>query len=241
MALLLTRPKEDSEPLARELAGYGFDCLVEPLLFVQTQTRTLLDLDGAQGLLVTSANGIRAFADRSERRDLTVYAVGDASAREAEMLGFASIQSASGDVDTLTKLVVDRADPDKGVLVHVAGTKLAGDLGGQLSEAGYTYRRAVLYAARKATGFTTETRAALESGRINGVLLYSPRTAETFAELIRKAHLEGACRHITAFCLSEAVRNKLVGLDWQSVRVADEPTQAALIDNLLEYQKKNRT
>lgn len=239
MTLLLTRPKEDSDPLAEDLAGHGLDCLIEPLLFVQTQTHTLLDLNGAQALLVTSANGIRAFAERSGERTLPVYTVGDASAREATKLGFPDVYSAGGDVESLADLVKSKVNPKAGALVHVAGTKLAGDLGGALSDAGYDYRRAILYAARKAMGFTMEARTALENGNIKGVLLYSPRTAQTFRELINKAKLNEKTGNMTAYCLSEAVKNNLTGFRWKEICVAAEPTQQALIASLLENQKKN--
>jgi len=83
MRVLITRPREDAAPLAARLAAKGIDSLIEPLLLIHLLPGAPLDLAGLQGLLVTSANGVRAFAARQPDRDIPVYAVGDASARAA--------------------------------------------------------------------------------------------------------------------------------------------------------------
>lgn len=104
MRALVTRPKEDSEGVAHALAQRGLEVMVEPLLDIAPVEGARLDLDGAQGILVTSANGIRALARLHPGRDLTVWAVGDASARAAREMGFTQIESAGGDVDTLLRI-----------------------------------------------------------------------------------------------------------------------------------------
>ena len=148
MHVLITRPREDAATLAETLRVAGVESTTEPLLEITYLDGPLPDLAPVQGLLITSANGIRAFARASDNRDLLIWAVGDASARMATELGFADVRSASGDVDALAKLVSEQADPAAGALLHVAGTRLAGDLAGRMEDAGFSYRRCVLYEAR---------------------------------------------------------------------------------------------
>lgn len=233
MRVMITRPREDAEPLAALLAEHGIDSLIEPLLAVTFVEGAEPDLDGVQGLLVTSANGIRAFAACSERRNLAVYAVGDASARAARDAGFMDVASAYGDVDALAALVRDRVDPAAGALLHAAGTHVAGNLGGRLADAGYDYRRAVLYETRPAVAFSDAAVEALEAGEIHGVLIYSPRTAAAFAGLVWDAGLDGTLAAMTAYCLSDAVAERIQALPWHAVRVAAVPEQAALVDEVL--------
>jgi len=232
MRLLLTRPREDSAELADALANIGVTALMEPLLRIEFVDAPPPGLSGVQALLVTSANGVRAFAKVSPERDIPVYAVGDTSARAARDLGFAQVESASGDVEALAALVCDRLEPADGDLLHVAGSRLAGDLAGSLQKSGFGYRRAVLYAAEKTMQLSDAAQRAVETGELDGVVLYSPRTADGLVGLLRAAGLAGKCKHMTAFCLSGAVADKAGALNWQNMVVADSPDQAALIETI---------
>ena len=232
MRVLITRPIEDAKPLADALAERKIDVLIEPLLEVTPLDDAEIDLEGVQALLFTSANGVRAFAGLNPRRDLTALTVGDGSAEAARRAGFARVESAKGDVEALAALVVDRLKPDDGILFHAAGTVTAGDLKARLEGLGYQVRRAQLYDARIATALSPETRANLTLGGIDAVLLFSPRTARTFAELWRAAGSPGL-GDIQALCLSAAVVREIDTLGWAAVEIADRPdlpSMLALVD-----------
>ena len=237
MRLLITRPAEDAAPLAAELERRGHQATLEPMLGIRPQPDAPLDLDGAQAILLTSANGARALSDRSVGRDLPVFAVGDATARAAREAGFTQVESADGDVEALADLVIKRLDPADGRLVHVAGSAVAGDLAGRLQAGGFVVERAVLYAAEPVTALSDACRDNLRAGAYDGVLFFSPRSARAFARLARMAGCEDACRALTGFFLSEAVADA-GDLPWRARHIAAEPTQAALlavIDNMDEY------
>ncbi|MAF94397.1 MAG: uroporphyrinogen III synthase [Rhodospirillaceae bacterium] len=229
MRLLITRPREDAEPLAALLRQRGIETALEPLMSIVDSCTPDPGLSGVQALLITSANGIRAFARRVAERGIAVCAVGDASARAAGDLGFGDVASASGDVEALAAMVKADRDPNAGALLHVAGTDVAGDLSGLLEAAGFEVRRAFLYEARAAGALSAETRDAMEAGTLDGVLLFSPRTAALFAELATGAGLSESCRDLIAYCLSPAVAEKARALAWRDVVVAAEPNQEALL------------
>lgn len=229
MRLLITRPEDDARPMAAALAGRGIDSLIEPLLAIELLEGPALDVDGVQALLITSANGARAAARRTARRDVRVFAVGDASARAARDAGFADVRSAGGDVADLARLVAAEASPAAGALVHVAGSHVAGDLAGMLEGAGFIYRRVVLYAARPAESLSDAAHTALAGATLDGVLFFSPRTAATFVSLVEAAALSSACARLTAYCLSQAVAERVAPLAWAGVVVAARPEQAALL------------
>src|ERR1700761_2440428 len=111
MRALITRPQEDAADLAAALHARGIEPLVEPLLQIKPVSGASVDLDQVQALLFTSANGVRAFAALSDRRDLPTFTVGDKSAEAARSLGFSQIESAGGDVNALASLVGDRLQP----------------------------------------------------------------------------------------------------------------------------------
>lgn len=236
MRILVTRPAEDGEAFAHDLRQHGIETLLDPLLTIELLDGPPPALDGVQAVLATSANGIRAFAARETRRTIPVYAVGAASAACARALGFDPVISAAGDVTALARLVSERLDPKAGAVLHVAGSHLAGDLAGALERAGFVYRRAVLYEAHTASALAPETSAALQAGTIDGVALFSPRTAKTFAALVSAAGLTDRLRAVTAFCLSAAVATAARGLAWRAIAVAAQPDKDALVATIAAAQ-----
>lgn len=229
MRVLVTRPKEDAAALVEALRARGHEALCEPLLAIRERNDARPDLTGVQALVFTSANGVRAFARASKRRDLPVLAVGPASAAAAGDAGFAKVESADGDTAALAALVRARLDPAAGALYHGAGSRTAGDLAGDLHRAGFDLRREVLYDAVPAEALSDATRRALETGEVAAASFFSPRTAGTFARLVRAAGLEGRLRATIALCLSEAVAEALRDLPWKDVRISVRPTQEALV------------
>ena len=230
--LIITRPLEDAEILARELETIDVDSLITPLLSIDLFDSPLPSTVGVQALLVTSANGVRAFEKNSKERCIPVFAVGDASAKVASERGFKHIESASGDVQDLAELVCQKLDNTAGSLLHVAGTSLAGDLSSMLSKKGFQYSRIQLYQAIKAVSLSKDCVACINKSEIDGVVLYSPRTAKTFVDLMIKAGLVEKTKQLIAFCLSHAVAKKISKFDWAKIEVASTPDQKAVIESV---------
>lgn len=232
--ILITRPRIDAEPLAAVLAAHGIDSLIEPLMRAEVIADTRLDLGGVQAVVATSANGVRAFATREPRRDLPLYAVGEATAAAARAAGFDDVAAAAGDVDALAAMIIDRLDPARGALLHAAGTVSAGDLAGALTRAGFACRRVVLYRMEPAATLSATARQALGDGAIAGIALYSPRTATIFADLLAAADLEAACPRLSAYCFSAAVASRIVHLPWAGCATAARPDQASMVAMIVD-------
>jgi uroporphyrinogen-III synthase len=230
---LVTRPAADAAPLARALSSRGVEAVLAPMLEIlpaADAARRIADaLIGAQALLFTSANGARAFAAASARRELPVFAVGDASAAAARLAEFRNVASAGGNVGDLAALVAARLAPQQGALVHVAGSDVAGDLAGALGAQGFTVRRAVVYEARAADSLPPEALALLAAGEPALALFFSPRTAAAFVRLAAAAGAGPSCRALTALALSPPVAAALGDLAWRRIEVARAPTQQALL------------
>ncbi len=214
------------------LRARGHDPLVAPLLRVRFHDGHALHLEGVQAILATSANGVRAFARRTSRRDFPVFAVGSQTAEAARDAGFTEIRNADGNAETLGAAVRGWAKPQDGTLLHAAGAQAEGRLAGLLRSAGFSVRTEVLYDVPAAEDFPNAARAALEAGALDAVLLYSARSAEAFAACAAKAGLQAACARLLACCISEAAAKPLAGLAFKAVRIAARPNQSALLDGL---------
>jgi len=233
MKALVTRPREDAAGLIAALTARGIEPLLEPLLTIalapDAPATLATALPGAQAVLFTSANGVRAFASASSQRDLPAFAVGDATARAAQAAGFRQVGSAGGDVRALAALAAQRLDRTAGPLIHAAASAVAGDLAGDLTRAGFTVRRLRLYEAVAATRLSVESRDAIAGGAVACAIFFSPRTAETFVTLARAAGIGSHAETIAAIVLSPAVAAALDPLTWRRIEIAAAPNETALL------------
>ncbi|MCY3671143.1 MAG: uroporphyrinogen-III synthase, partial [Alphaproteobacteria bacterium] len=151
--------------------------------------------------------------------------------------GFRRVESAAGDGEALARLAAARCERSAGPLLHASGEAVAGDLAGDLAEAGFRVRREVLYRARAAEAFSPALMEELGAGGLCIALFFSPRSAAVFAKLARRSGVEESCRSVHACVLSEAVGRALEGVAWREVRVAGRPDHEAMmaeVDRILE-------
>lgn len=229
MHLLITRPHEDAVAIAEILRARGHVPIIAPLMEVEVREGPAIALDGVQALLATSANGVRALARRAERRDVPVYAVGPQTAEAAQSAGFKTVHSAEGDSLMLVEFVGAHLDPAKGQLLHAAGAETVGRLRQALQAKGFAVETTVLYDAVPVAALPENALATLQDGTLGGVLLFSPRSAKTFATLTTEAKLAASCAKLEAYCISAATASALTPLDFARVSVAGAPNQDAMI------------
>ena len=232
MRVLVTRPAEDAGPLAEALEARGFEPVLEPLLEIRFLAGAALDLAGVQALAFTSANGVRALVNSAPGANDSghrVFAVGAATAKAASDAGFEDVISADGDVAALAEVIIAECPPQGGAVLHVAGTRRAGDLVAALEDAGIEAQRVVLYEAVAARSLSESLRHGIAAGEIGTVLIFSPRTAALFVNLMTDAGLAAHAHGMVLVALSPAVVEAASALSWGAVRIADKPDGDALL------------
>ncbi len=229
MRLLITRPLEDAQTFALLLRAEGHDPIVAPMMEVRFHQGPQIPLKAYQAILVTSANGVRALAKRTDKRDIPVYAVGPQTAEAAQNAGFATVRNAEGDAIALADAVTGWTTPDAGALLHAAGAETAGRLRQNLQARGFTVESPVLYDAVPVTSLPEAAVNSLADGTLDGVLLFSPRSAKTFTGLVAESKLDQACARLTAYCISAATVSALGTMAFDHVAVAGEPNQNAML------------
>lgn len=236
MRLLITRPKNDAERFAAIVTARGHSAVVAPMMETHFRDGAPLDLSAVQAILATSANGVRALIHRTPRRDIAVYAVGPQTAEVARGAGFHPVESAEGDANALADLVAARLDAAGGTLFHPAGAETAGRLRQNLQARGFTVQTTVLYEAVPVDALPDTARDALAAGTLDGVLLFSPRSAKIFAALVAAAGLSEACARLDAYCISAATASALGTLAFARIAVAGAPNQESIL-TLLPAQR----
>lgn len=235
MRILITRPKTDAGEFRARLEALGHQVMAEPLMDIVALPIEKSALEGAQGLIATSRNGLRALAASDALPavlDRPLFAVGAATAEQARSMGFRHVVAGPGTGRELVPIIAGAAGAQNGPLVHVAGEVVAYDLAAPLGAHGLDVRKITAYRAVAATHLSTETHAALRAGTIETVILMSPRTAAIFAQLAGTTELKETARRLTYLCLSAGVAEKLAPLAPRHVVIASEPDTQAILEAL---------
>lgn len=230
MRILISRPQEDAARLAELLRARGHEPLCASLLSVRFFDGPEPNLTGVSAVVATSANGVRAFAQRTDERKLRVFAVGPQTADAARKAGFEEVECADGDASTLAEAVLGWVKPEEGVLLHAASADNEGQLKTLLAEEGYAVDVMVLYEVVAVHKLPEVAREALVHHALDAAVVFSPRSAMALRDCILRAGLAEACKEIAAVCISAATAHALEPLVFRQVLVADRPNQAAMLD-----------
>jgi uroporphyrinogen-III synthase len=229
--LLVTRPLPDAERTAAALRTNGHAVTIAPLLHIETLADAELGAGPWAAILVTSANTARAIAGHkriAELRALPVLAVGERSAAAMRSAGFTHLSSAEGAASDLTRSVAERLKHGE-PLLYLAGADRSADIAADLAAQNFLVRTVVVYRAIQADVLPEAAAEALKGG-IGGVVHFSRRSAEAYVKVTRSAGLsEPAVKKPAHFCLSAQVAEPLVKAGAGDIRIAQEPTEPALL------------
>ncbi|MEM7429587.1 MAG: uroporphyrinogen-III synthase [Pseudomonadota bacterium] len=237
MHLIVTRPAEDAECLITRLAARGHNALGAPMVSIAFLENVSIPRGDWQAVLVTSANGIRALQKNDGFQnllDVPVLTVGPASSAAAQNAGFRRVESANGDLSALTALARETLSPANGPLLYPSGIRISGDLQCQMEQSGFACTRVPLYAAIAAQTLPMAAANLIRSGAASGVLLYSPRTAKTWANCVEAGKLSPGLQDTVHWCLSAAVgaalSNAWPGRAVPPLAIPPEPNETSMIE-----------
>ena len=226
MRIVVTRPEEDAGPLRAKLEALGHEVILAPLLVIVPRVDVRIETLPYQAAVATSANAIRSLTGHVEVKSLRILTVGPQSLSAARQAGFTHAEAHGGDVNGLARHMRQTMRTGDGPIVYLSGAETSGDLAGQLTTAGFDWRRVVLYDAVAATGLG-QAATALTSA--DAVMLYSPRTARIWCGLVAEA----AAPHY--LCLSGNVAVVLPAT-WKS-HIAAAPEESAMLALLEQIQR----
>jgi uroporphyrinogen-III synthase len=230
--VLVTRPEPGAARTARRLEELGFTPVVLPLF----ETRSLfVDRgaipEGCGAVAVTSANAIlhaptELIANLASTR---CFAVGGGTAAAARAAGFLAVVEGPGDAEGLARTIIAEAATDTTVL-YLCGHVRRPDFERLLASAGIAVRAVETYTTAR-TDDAANTAEALREP-IDAVLLHSVTAAQAFAEMTKRAHFAEIFGNAEILCLSARIAAALDDKGLGKIRVAREPTEAALLSLL---------
>ncbi len=214
---LILRPQPGADASARRVAAAGAAAIVAPIFSYAPIDWRLPEALPATVMMTSAAAPRLGGPALAALTGLPCYVVGEATARAAAAAGFANVITQGPDLVAL----LDRMAAD-GVreTLHLAGRDHR--TGGHPA---IRVERRIVYAAEAHPRLPETARVALRRGDIIA-LLHSPRAARCFAALVDAEGLDRAAIDLAAF--SPAVADA-AGAGWASMRIAETPTDAALL------------
>lgn len=234
--VLLIRPREESLALSRILEKRGIKTSTYPLF--KPHFLPLPTLTNPQALIITSKNALRALSNETKEvregyppdlRKFPLYTVGDQTAFFAKKMGFHTVLSASGTSQDLLSLILEKADPQRGTLWHLSGTRIKKDIVGTLRKNGFQSQRHCIYYLEAEKELPEPLLKDLQIQKISHILFFSPHTTWIFGKLLKKYKLEDTTKTMVALCLSQDVGEKAQALPWKKMWVSPKPAQESLL------------
>ena len=220
--VLLTRPEPDATAFARLLTaefGARVRPVVAPLMAVEHLTRHLPE--GAfDAVIFTSSAGVAAAKELQPLLPKKAWCVGAKTARQATAAGWEAI-TGGGDADALVRAILT-AQP-RGRLLHLRGEDTRGAVAERLSSAGLETESLIVY-RQVPQPLTREASELLQSSGVVIVPLFSPRSAQLFAEALPTGH----AATLWLVGMSPAVADAAAGID-APVAVAERPDTVAML------------
>ncbi len=244
MRLLITRPLHQAAATVFALEEDGHECVVSPVL-----VRQQLDLpqpsDSFEIIVLTSRNAVDGLARQwpaKGREDWPVFTVGQATCDAATAAGFRGAIACGGTAPELVEEVAticqERPNPEvigKPGILYPCALQPAHDLPAMFERYDLKCAAWPVYAMDDAQEFTAEAVRGLREATLDGVLLYSARSARAFAALV--SQLDGPGGIPPLFALSQAVRSALPSEMAATCKVTKVPTETAMRLLLSQYKK----
>lgn len=246
MAVLVTRPGPDNEATAAALRANGFEAVLAPMLRYEVLPFEDDPETTHDGVIVTSANALRAIADlplRERLSTLPLFVVGEHTADAARAAGFADVvvDPQHGGASGLPALVEGRLRrPRRGSraakaqrsLLYLAGADITRDLSAELGARGFHLVTLTVYRMVAATTLPAAARDAFAADGIEAILHYSRRSAQAFVAAARGAGVEISALALPQCCLSDAVARLMRDAGAAHVTVARATDDASMIEAL---------
>jgi uroporphyrinogen-III synthase len=202
------------EATAEAVIAMGHEALLAPLLAVQPIAANLSSVS-YDALIFTSRNGVSAFAQQSDNRDLPVWCVGDATAAQARAHGFTQTVSAGGDAHDLFEKLKTEA-PRSTRFLYAAPREPSAPLAAWMWAEGFAVSQVAIYATIAIPPALSDA----DLRRVTHILIHSARAGRALASHLID-HSKFAFTNSCFICISEKA--------WQGFAGAIEEQDANLL------------
>lgn len=225
--VIVTRGEPGASETAARIKEMGLTPLVSPAIeLIDAPDVEIPDIRGVSGLIFTSANGVRFFAQRNHNRRLRAWCVGPATADAARLAGFQQVQESEGDAADLAQFILQSTERTAAPLLHVANAAAKGNLKANLEAAGQPVVFCPLYKAETASSLERRVVKLLDEKQSALLLVHSEKGARAFLQLAANWSLS----RLTGIAISPTVGEVLTQAGLNKTHIAKAPNETELLN-----------
>ncbi|WOR14578.1 uroporphyrinogen-III synthase [Hyphomonas sp. FCG-A18] len=227
--VIVTRAQPGARETLTRLTEAGIMAIEAPVLSIEPDpTQPLPNPEILSGLVFTSANGVRAYLNHEDDRQLTAWCVGPATAKAAREAGFMDVRESAGDAVDLARFIAAKSQPTDKPLLHVANAAAKGDLKAQLEAVGFGVTFCPLYAMAVSPSLPEAAIKLLQAQMPAIVIAHSTKGAEAFLKLAKDLpHI-----HLTGLAISVRAAGPLMQAGLRDIHIASQPNEDGLMRSL---------
>jgi len=223
--VLVTRPMNQAVLFAEQVRVLGGMPIIVPLLTIAPIPVLFGDYDIPDVIIVTSSHAATGLDIPPAWLKVPAIAVGDQSAQSLRDAGFLNVTSLQGRVADMVAYL--RGLPPQNI-VYLRGREITCDVVPVLPH--HRFSEIITYEAQESTGLP---QAVLDVfGELHTITIFSSRSAQTLARLMRDYQLGSVTKSINLLSLSPQMLECCDGFEWKSCQSAVHPDQAGLTQML---------
>ena len=231
MKLIITRPLADSKRMQNYFELRGVECLINPLLEISYEKRSI-NFSNYDRALLTSRHAVRSLINKSLTfSKKKVHACGRSTYAEVREFAPENEYIFHESVNDLVDAFRSSTPIDDSKMLYLRGRDVTVDLKSIFQGTSIEIEDSVEYIAREKILFNKEALEEFNSGGQISVIIFSLRTAEIFLEALKKYNLGNKTSIIMAYCISKNIASMLQVKGIQS-KILTEPTEDAILDLL---------
>jgi len=236
---LVTRALPQAKETAEKLEKMGIKTLVEPCIRIQfNYQQESISFKKNTIIIVTSKNGAEAFAMACSNHNFRIITVGRKAQDFLCSKGFSQVIHSAKHMNDLLKYIKLNFVPREDEFIYFRARHVAKNLKSALPD--HHFREVISYEAVAKTNFSKVLIELIKEGKINGLLLYSARTAKIFAELAEKAGISKFLDKMIIFCLSPSLVEVCRAIPHREIFTAATPTENSLLKLVKKYVDNSR-
>ena len=232
MNIVITRPKEDSLYLIKNLIKLGNSVTHLPVIKIEKLETKKVNLLNYQAIIFTSSNAVKFMNIEKFNSKIKCFCVGKATEFTAKKNGFINTYSSEGTVDSLIELVIRTLDNKSEKLLYLSSEFISKDLDKDLINAGYSVDRISNYTSLPIEEIDKKTLNFLEKNPPDAIFIYSSRSAKNLFNLINKYSLLNVVTQSNLMCISEKVLLVLKQIKWKKVFVFSPGEEEFLLNKI---------
>jgi uroporphyrinogen-III synthase len=220
MNILLTRPLIDTEDLMGKFFSLGHKIIHIPTLKISAANIDPIDAKKYDAFIFTSANAIRNLKLINHDKNKICFCVGSITEKIVRQAGYNNTISAGGTVNALKNIILssDLIDKKK-IIAYFCGDNISSSLDTELKIEGLQIDKIINYTSEKITDLNEENNKIICNHPPDIIFIYSKRSAESFAEIVKKYALNGLMTDSRVLCISEKVLSVLKSVGWKKLEI----------------------